>query len=386
MYAKRETGRQHKNCVLARNRIKQWYLALQFLFRASWNSLKNCIKVLVGRNTCFLLRASWNSLKNCIKVLVGRNTCFNEDGLFLRQYVLHLIGLRPLRKITSRGYPGEGAGSQALTIMDAIIFARQFGLNYVHTPFTLIEHAERPMGEWVAAWEALFNLGVGEITCGTERHKVVDFQRNFYNGLQLCFDWRSHRDELAYRFKAFLPEFRRKYYLGRSPRATDEVSIAVHIRRGDASAHNHHYFTSNETILRTITSVRAILYTHKVKYRICVYSQGNRSDFAELSLPGVEFFLNVDAVWTMQELIEADVLILAKGCFSYCAALISDGIKIFEPLDVSDSDNDFPSWRWLYLSPTDSWIPTLADGTFARAAFEHQLLRLIQVKSRTTAS
>lgn len=359
MHDNRETGRQQRNSVLAQNRIKQSYLALQVLFRTRRKYL-------------------WSSLKNCIKVLAGRNTCFDEHRLFLRQYVLHLTGLRPIRQITSSGLPGEGAGSQALMIMNAITFARQFGFTYVHTPFTLIQHAERPMGEWVAAWEALFNLGAGETICGTERHKVVDFCYNFVS-LQRCFDWRSHRDELAYRFKALLPEFRRKYYLCRAPRTTDEVSIAVHIRRGDVSAHNHDYFTSNETILRTMTSVRAILDTHRVKYRMCVYSQGNRSDFAEFSLPGVEFFVNVDPVWTLQELVEADVLIMAKGCFSYYAALISDGIKIFEPSTVSD--DDLPSWRWLYLSPTDSWIPTLADGTFDSAAFEHQLLSLIQAKA-----
>lgn len=335
-----------------------------------------------------LLYCGWSSLKNCINILLGRNTSLNEDSLFLGQYVLHLTGLRPIRKITSRGIPGEGAGAQALFIMNAITFARQFGLTYVHTPFTLIHHAERPMGEWVAAWEALFNLGAGETICGTERHKVLDFGYNF-SDLLLCFDWPSHRDELAYRFKALLPEFRRKYYLNKSPRATDEVSIAVHIRRGDVSHHSHPYFTSNETILRTMTSVRAIIDTHKVKYRICVYSQGDRSDFAELSLPGVEFILNVDAVWTMQELIEADVLIMAKGYFSYYAALISDGIKIFEPFHQNDNhldEYDLPSWRWLYLSPTDSWIPTLADGTFDSAAFEHQILRLIQAKNTPVRS
>jgi hypothetical protein len=51
-----------------------------------------------------------------------------------------------------------------------------------------------------------------------------------------------------------------------------------------------------------------------------------------LRLPGVEFFLDTDAVWTMEELIEADILIMAKGYFSYYAGLICDGIKIFEPM------------------------------------------------------
>jgi len=33
-------------------------------------------------------------------------------------------------------------------IMSAINFADSCGLTYVHTPFTLIEHGDRPMLEW----------------------------------------------------------------------------------------------------------------------------------------------------------------------------------------------------------------------------------------------
>ena len=139
------------------------------------------------------------------------------------------------------------------------------------------------------------------------------------------------------------------------------------------------YFTSNGSIVRTITSVKSILDTHKVGYRICVYSEGNQADFAELALPGVEFFLDADALWTMQELIEADVLIMAKGCFSYCAGLISDGIKICEAM--SASADDLPGWRWLHLYPPESWLISRADGSFDSAAFERQLSALIQSKA-----
>jgi hypothetical protein len=47
--------------------------------------------------------------------------------------------------------------------MWAINFARICGLTYVHTPFNRIWHADRPMREWVDAWEAHFNLGLGEV-------------------------------------------------------------------------------------------------------------------------------------------------------------------------------------------------------------------------------
>jgi hypothetical protein len=73
----------------------------------------------------------------------------------------------------------------------------------------------------------------------------------------------------------------------------------------------------------------------------------------------------------MMELIEADILLMAKGCFSYYAALISDGIKIFEP--------------WEDSNPImDDWVPSLVNGSFDRAAFERQLLLLMQGKAITT--
>src|SRR5580698_509724 len=105
---------------------------------------------------------AWRSLKNCVRLLLGRKTQFNEQGLFLRQYVLHLTGLRPIRTVTCLFSKNEGAGAHALMTMKAITFARSSGLTYVHTPFSAIGHAERPMKEWAAAWEQLFNLGAGE--------------------------------------------------------------------------------------------------------------------------------------------------------------------------------------------------------------------------------
>jgi len=318
-------------------------------------------------------RYVWKSLRNCVTVLFGRKTYLDEEALFFRQCVLHLIGLKPIRKITCLGLRGEGAGSQALMIMKAINFARSCGLTYVHTPFTRIEHAERPMKEWATSWETFFNLGAGEVVCDIPRHEVVNFSANF-NNLERCFGWYWRRDELAHRFKTMVPEFRRKYYLNKSPRTTGEVTVAVHIRRGDALPDNQDYFTSNETVLRTITAVKRILDIHQAKYRISIYSQGNRADFAELSLPDVEFFLDADAIWTMEELIEADILVMAKGCFSYYAALISDGIKIGDPDRWSISPTD----SWI---PTDGWVPCQVDGSFDSAAFERQLLVLIQAKA-----
>ena len=51
----------------------------------------------------------------------------------------------------------------------------------------------------------------------------------------------------------------------------------------------------------------------------------------------------------MQELIEADVLIMAKGTFSYVAAALSDGIKLYDPWPLRPMTNwlkSSPEWRF----------------------------------------
>jgi hypothetical protein len=363
---------------LVSRRPNQRLLILRFLIVAT----RNCV---------------WMALKNWTKILIGRRPYFDERGLFLWQYVLHLTGLRPIRKITCVGQRMEGPGSQALTIMSAINFAHSSGLTYVHTPFTLIQHADRSKEEWAAAWETLFNFGAGEVACETRRRKVVNYCHNFPE-LELCLGWNHRSDELERSFRAMVPEFRRKYYVNKSPRTTEEVTVAVHVRRGWDVPTNPHLLTSTNSILRTITLLKAVLDAHSIPHRFSVYSEGNGADLAEICIPGVEFskyrvgrysdggsddftdlslphvesFLDIDAICAIRELIEADVLILSKSSFSYCAAIISDGIKIFEQVQEQ--------------KPMDGWLQCSKDGSFDCEAFERQLSLLIQAKAVVATS
>jgi hypothetical protein len=353
-------------------REKQRLLILRFLFRSA-------------RET------AWRALKNRIKILIGRKPYFDERGLFLRQYILHVTGLRPIRKITCIGYKTEGPGSQAIVAMQAINFARCAGLTYAHTPFSLIQHADRPMKEWAAAWEALFNFGAGEAVCEAERREAVSYSHNFPE-LELCLGWSGRGEELHQSFKSMVPEFRRKYYLNKSRRTTEGVTIAVHLRRGWDVPGNPHLYSSTGPILRTIKLVKEWLDAQHVPHKISIYSEGSSKDFAEVSIPGVELsnyrvghhpdraledgaeesfrrggsFIDIDAVAALRELIEADVLIMSKSSFSYCAGIISEGIKLFEELQ------DMP--------PMDEWIVRLPDGSFDRAEFERQLSLLMLEK------
>jgi hypothetical protein len=106
-------------------------------------------------------------------------------------------------------------------------------------------------------------------------------------------------------------------------------------------------------------------------------------DLAELSPLCAEYFLDADPIWTMQELVEADILIVARSCFSYYAGLISDGIKVFEPCGYPSTNNVFiPPYEWELFSELDDWLPCQEDGSIDRVAFDRRLALLLKAKRR----
>ena len=325
------------------------------------------------------------TLKNSVKHLLGRKPYHDPRLVFFGQYILHLARIKPLRAITGEIGPSyaalEGPGSQAFFLMSTIAAARAAGLTYLHTPFTSIAHADRPMPQWVAAWEQVFNLGAGEAAANAAKHGLI---KNTYNleYLDLCFGFRHQRERWNDGFKALIPEFRRKYYLNKSPRATREVTVAVNIRRREVSAsENSKMYTSNGKILRIAGAVKRMLAAQGVPFRISVYAQGNSADFAELSPLGADFFLDADPIWTIEELVEADILIVARSCFSYYAGLISDGIKIFEPGARPIVDNIFcQPFEWDLFAELDDWLACDEDGVIDCGAFERRLSLLLQAK------
>src|SRR5262245_26543157 len=281
--------------------------------------------------------------------LVGKSQHPSDSDRFLRAHFRQLLIGRI--RITCRGVPSEGAGSQALMMICAIAFARSCGLEYVHTPFVEIAHADRPMEEWVSAWENQFNLGHGEKLASHETGVIVDSRTTF--GWSRLHDLR--RNETMVR-----PALVRNYYLNKTPRTNEVVTIGVHLRRGDY-APGYPLWTEARTVARTLLLTRSILDKHELSHKTSIFSHGDQRDLHEEDFPGSRFFLNADALWTLRELIEADILIMSKSTFSYVAAIISDGIKICQ------FDDRFPL--------LEGWVVCSRGGDFSATTFEHQLQR-----------
>jgi len=309
--------------------------------------------------------------KNLVKKLIGREVAGDEVSAFYVAYIRHLIGVKPLYitcagwenlyLITPSGVIANGAGIQALATMRALNLAHTFGIVYVHSPFSIVGHADRPMEDWASAWETLFNLGLGEIQKKDCDHETIDFVHNFF-----YLHSRHGIGSINRMFELTTPILRKKYYSNKSPLKNDILVIGVHVRRGDVNPHVYpDMWTSIASIKTTMQRVQLVLQGFKLKYRFCVFSEGGNEEFSDLALPNTEFYLDADAIWTMQQLVEADILIMAKSSFSYVAAIICDGIALYDP--------------W-YLPRLRNWLSIDHNGEFDRHEFEAQLTRFAQTE------
>jgi hypothetical protein len=260
----------------------------------------------------------------------------------------------------------DGVGMQALARISGLNFAHAFGATYVDTPFEWLGHCDRDMADWVNAWESMFNFGQGEIEVSREGLKVIDYL-DYFRGrekltantvlrFQQCF-WLGRKNPDS--FLGVTPRLREKYGRTKAQAGPRPVAVAVHVRRGDVTAgRTSNRYTGNDVILRSVRDLQSAAREQGVVCELHLHSQGEAKDFERFADLGCSLHLNSDALWTMRALIESDVLMMSKSSFSYVAALINGGIKLYEP-----SANGCVS----------GWIARGADGSFDRAELARRL-------------
>lgn len=288
--------------------------------------------------------------KNVVKAALGRAAHFSDGDILFRQYVRQLLGRGKIAKITCVCSTREGAGSQALMTMRAIQFARTHGLIYAHTPFSDIHHADRPMRDWAAAWESQFNLGAGE---ATDTRDALNFAFTF-PALYALFGMKD--DEPPFD-EALIRDFRRKVRLDKPRRANAVPCVCVHVRRRNRHDFHSEDATDMECLVRVVAQVRAMLHDLQTPHTLRVFSQGDPADFRALDLPEGALFLDADPVWSMREMIDADLLVTTRGSFSHVTGLLCDGIVL--------ADGSFP--------PLQGWLTYDAGGGFDTAVLSSKV-------------
>jgi hypothetical protein len=266
----------------------------------------------------------------------------------------------------------DGVGMQTLARMSGLNFAKAFGACYVDAPFEWLGHCDRDMTDWVSAWENLFNLGEGERTMSAPGLTLVPYIDYFRGATTLtpnavlCFQqcfWLGRKDPDS--FTAIIPSLRRKYGLRPAPAANRPLVAAVHVRRGDITpGRPAGRYTKNGVIVRSMRDLQSVISDLGLTCEFHLHSEGEPKEFQCFAELGCALHLNADALWTMRQLIEADVLLMSKSSFSYVAALINAGVKLYEPC----------------MNPgLTEWVFRRADGGFDQAACARKLLALTKV-------
>lgn len=269
--------------------------------------------------------------------------------------------------ITSAG-KRDGVGAQAIARISARCFAKAYGLNYVHTPFQTLAHAEMSMPEWIATWEDLLRLGEGAPQAVDSKLPVVDLET--YATTPAL--WKTDRLLAVRHYHTFCelaPQYLEEEALHLSATFGSKggaalgdpgapLAVRLHVRRGDVrpgDAQTGHRFTANNRILPLVEEIRATILAGGMTCRIQLYSQGTRAEFAEFEqIPELELCLGTPALDTFRELVDADVLLMARSDFSYTAGMYCRGIKICDPR------HRVPLADWVRIDPGSGRLD--ADG------------------------
>ncbi len=292
----------------------------------------------------------------------GDKTFFVDQ--FSRLLRSGIIG--PHCKITTQRRT-DGAGAQAQAMMSAIAFAHAHDVDYVHRPFTSIEHAEMEMPAWVQQWEDYFNLGAGAASLTPDGASVVAldhlaFMPRQEPAIAAAEHYLHYCNQDKDAWERVLPALRSRFWQNKKrQKPSGELRLAVHMRRGDVSADDKKVarnFTPNAIFVNTLMQLKSLLADKPTALRIEIFSQGDASMFADLVKLGAELRLNEPAIDTHRALIEADILVMSKGAFSYTAGVLNEGITLYEP----------QKYR-----PLQSWVVRAPDGSFGEALLAPRL-------------
>ncbi|MDP5015757.1 MAG: hypothetical protein NWQ43_00315 [Dolichospermum sp.] len=295
-------------------------------------------------------------------------------GLKYNPAVANILGKHGWKGFITCSGKKDGAGAQALAIMSTILFARDLGLTYLHTPFSQIAHNSDRNNLWEYKWENFLSLGKGELHINDVQKsgiEVVDLYKlsklsiNKPNILYNVRECHKYANLFPDRYLNLSNIFRTKYLASDKTiydlnTSSQKINVAIHVRRGDINSSGLYSvrYTHNSCILNILNRIIKVLNDLGLDSSICLYSQGKIEDFGELQNLNINFHLNQCVFTTFHQLVTADIFLMSKSTFSYTAALLSEGIKIYEHF---------------YHRPLKDWLLVDRKANFPEKVLRHQL-------------
>jgi len=236
----------------------------------------------------------------------------------------------------------DGAGAQAMARISAMVAARYAGCPYLHAPFKRIQHGDGAPEERGTLWEQFLGLGRGETTlppgiATASLQRVVDQPEIFRDQATAIRQAHYHlpRKLLSPILDTVRADLRRRYWAADKSRlpshgSAREITVAVHLRRGDVTASNvfAHRYVTDEAALLSLRRLQDALAPLRQPFRINLYSQGDPLDFSRFVEIGCRLHLDGDPFEALHNMVTADILLCGRSKFSQLAGLLSTGIVI----------------------------------------------------------
>jgi len=239
----------------------------------------------------------------------------------------------------------DGLGAQLQCRLSGMLFAECQGFTYVHSPFVAFDSTAAKQGsDWPDKCENFFGIGAGELAAADVARDLGE-PRPVNNPTQIrkmaktywsvpgCHEF---ADLYPHQYLRVTGRFAARYHA--APKygcvghyTPGAVNVALHLRRGNDLAHKMHLMSRSDETAALLQTLVGALREKGGNVVLRVFSQGTEDDFRELRQFGVEFHLNEELLSTFHSLVLADVLVMAKSCLSYSAALLSKGLKIYGP-------------------------------------------------------
>lgn len=239
---------------------------------------------------------------------------------------------------------GDGGGAQAHARLATMVYARGVGLRYAHTPLRNVSHRPPGADDWDARWESFLGLGLDETPAAEIERRAsavvrvddVTQIRPRPGTLHVVPHGHTYANLHPAGYEPLREVFRERY--ARSPKPAGPawytpgaVNVAIHVRRGDVARNRETRLTGNAFVAAAIRDLTGAIREAGARPVVRLFSEGAPEDFGEAASLGVEFRLDEDVFRTFDSLARADVLVMARSCFSYLAALINRGVALHEP-------------------------------------------------------
>ncbi|MGF7214970.1 hypothetical protein GGR92_001110 [Spirosoma lacussanchae] len=279
-------------------------------------------------------------------------------------------GIAQRNYFTARPHPGAGIGHQMANWIAGYWFAKQFGLQYAHYPFSS------------PAWENLLGFSHNETDVDTlvrleGRKKIYLPKFDEYNQADIEFIHRiiesysnekvvfvAEQDQFYHDQYGVIDELKEKFYINelyhrsKLTYTNDTFNIAIHIRRGDITSGRDQNsnlsmrWQDDDYFENVLSNVLDNLSLNK-PISVYLFSQGEKSNFASFDrFKNVNYCLHMGAQESFLHMVYADLLITSKSSFSYKPALLNKGVKVC------------PRNFWHGYPQTSDWILAEENGAF----------------------